>query len=97
MSSRRPAGEQRAGVGPRAGLVDDPSVTQEDDAIGPGRQPGIVRDKDSSGSRVASIAEQAHHILADHRVQRSGRLVGEHQPARPDQGASDRDTLLLAA
>src|SRR5690606_23893148 len=45
----------------------------------------------------AGRAQQAHHRLAGHRVERAGGLVGQQQPAVADEGARDRHPLSFAA
>ena len=44
---------------------------------------------------VALFTQEAHHEFTGHRVEGAGRLVGQHQSARADVCASDRNTLAL--
>ena len=46
---------------------------------------------------VDGVAQQREHLAAGARVQRAGRLVGEHDLRLGDERARDRDALLLAA
>jgi hypothetical protein len=80
----------------RAGAVHDPTVPEEDHPVGPAGVPGFVGDQHAGSARVASSAQHLQHGLAGLRVQCAGGLVGQYQPALPDQGAGDRGALLLA-
>ena len=46
---------------------------------------------------VDNPAQQCEHLASGTRVQRSGRLVGEHHFWSGDEGPGDRDPLLLTA
>ena len=48
-------------------------------------------------SVAGRVDEQVHHLLAGERVERAGRLVGEHDRGSVDQRAGDGDPLRLAA
>ena len=89
--------EQRLGAGRRDRLVDDAAVAEEDDAVGPGRELGVVGDDDAGDAALAGRPQQAHDRLAVDRVEGAGRLVGEQQPAVADDRPGDRDPLALAA
>ena len=59
---------------------------------------GFVSDDDD---RYAALAvertQRLHDFMRCARVEIAGRLVGKQQARRIDQGAGDRDALLLAA
>ena len=79
------------------GLVDDATVTQEHDPVGPRRQLRVVGDDDPATPRLARREQEPHHRLAVDRVERARRLVGQQQMALAHDGAGDRDPLALAA
>ena len=82
---------------PGAGVVDQRAIAEEDHAIRPGGVPCLVGDQDAGRPAVASVPQHAEYELAGLAVERARGLVGENQPPRADQRASDRDPLLLAA
>src|SRR5262245_39134005 len=53
------------------GLIDDATVAQEDDAVGPRRQVRLVSDDDAGDAALGGCAQQAHDRLAVHRVERA--------------------------
>ena len=78
-------------------LVHDPAVAQEDDAIGPRGQLGIVGHHDGGHAAVAGGEDQAHHDLCIGGVERAGGLVGQEQTTFAHHGAGDGDALALTA
>ena len=46
---------------------------------------------------VDDLAQEGEHVAPGARVERSRRLVGEHDLGAGDEGPGDRDPLLLAA
>ncbi len=54
-------------------------------------------DEDQGLARRVQLGQQAADLLAGGRVERAGRLVGQQQLRRVDQGPRDRDPLPLAA
>ena len=46
---------------------------------------------------AAELEHQLHHLLAGREVEAAGRLVGQQQRGSIDEGARERDALLLAA
>src|SRR6187200_785505 len=80
------------------GVVDDPAVLQGDQPVGVGGGDGIVGDHHHGlAELVDRLAQQGEHVGARLRVEVAGRLVGEDNRGFRDQGAGDRDPLLLAA
>ncbi len=59
---------------------------------------GVVGDHhDRVAVRVDDLAQEREHAAPGAGVQRSGRLVGEHDLGPGDERPGDRDALLLAA
>ena len=58
---------------------------------------GVVRDQDDRPAVVGDLAQQPEHLVSRFLVEVAGRLVGEDQARVVDQGAGDREPLLLAA
>ena len=84
-----------AGSLERAG---DPSVGEQDDAVGVGRRDGVVGDHhDRVAVGVDELAQEREHAAPGAGVERSGGLVGEDHLGPCDERAGDRDALLLAA
>ena len=57
----------------------------------------VVGDDEHRGAGAVDPVEQLHDPDRGHRVEVAGRLVGEQQRRVVDEGAGDRDALLLAA
>ena len=79
-------------------LAGEPAVGEQHDAVGVGGGGRVVGDHDD---RLAGLlhagAQQAEHLRAGARVEVAGGLVGEDDVGPGQQGAGDRDPLLLAA
>ena len=58
---------------------------------------GVVRGHDHGGAAGVDAGEQLHDAGARGGVEVSGRLVGEQDLRLVDDGAGDRDALLLTA
>src|SRR2546426_12579718 len=88
---RRPPAPTRAA--PRAPPPDEPITP-----IGPARQVGVVgRDQEGDAALGLEPCEQIVNNLASLRVEVARGLVGQDQRGTIDEGACDRDPLLLAA
>ena len=61
------------------------------------RDVGVVRDHEDRVARAVQLAEKFHDDGFVGFVEIAGGLVGEDQLGLIDQGAGDRDALLLAA
>ena len=57
----------------------------------------VVGRDDNRRSLVVDGLEQLHELVGPLGVEVAGRLVGEHEVGLHDEGARDRDPLLLAA
>ena len=109
--ARSVCSEMRSMSGPQSGqalcdllggravqLAGQPPVGHEHDAVRPRRRGGIVGDHDQrAAALVDRLAQERQHGAPGARVERAGRLVGEHHARFADEGASDGDALLLAA
>ena len=84
-----------------AGRLEHPGdlpVGEQDDAVGMRRGHGVVGDHhDRVAVRVDDLAQEREHAAPGAGVERSGRLVGEHDLGPGDERPGDRDPLLLAA
>src|SRR5690606_35530555 len=78
-------------------VADDLTVEEMDRAIGVARVARVVRDHADRRSLVVQLLQQRHHRLAVLRVEVTRRLVGQQDERPADDGARDRDTLLLTA
>src|SRR5207245_4868078 len=89
--SRRPSAPTRVDLpGPP---LDEPITP-----IGPARQVGVVgRDQEGDAALGLEPCEQIVNNLASLRVEVARGLVGQDQRGTIDEGACDRDPLLLAA
>ena len=62
------------------------------------RRLGVVgHHHDRLAELAVQLVHEAQHLLAGRAVEIAGRLVGHHERRVGDQGAGDRDALLLAA
>src|SRR6185369_4832972 len=78
-------------------LVADPAIGDDEDAVGVGRGLRIVGDEhDRLVALDAGPPERVEDLRAGRVVEVAGRLVGEEQGRASDEGAGDRDALLLA-
>ena len=76
----------------------DDAVAEAHDAARPGGDVGLVRDhRDRDAALLVERRQQFHDLGAGRGVEVAGRLVGEQHLRRRDDGARDRDALLLAA
>ena len=89
--------EKRLGARRRHRLVDDATVFEEDDAVGPRGKVRVVGDDDRGDALLAGPADHLHHCLSVRRVERARRLVGEQEVALADDGAGDRDSLAFSS
>ena len=78
-------------------LLDHAPVPQEHHPVGPRGQLRVVGHHHDGQAALARPVQQAHDLLGVRRVQRAGRLVGQHQLALTDHRAGDRHPLPLAA
>ena len=78
-------------------VSDERAVMQADRTPALGRDAGIMRDHHDGLAGPVERGEQGQDLGAGTAVERAGRLVGEHDQRGGDQGACDRDALLLAA
>jgi hypothetical protein len=79
-------------------IVDDPAVFDAKDSIRERHDARVVRDDEHRARRIlGEFGQDHHHRLAVLAVERRGRLVGEDDRWIADDGARDRDALLLAA
>ena len=92
----REVGEERFRALDRERLVDDSAVAQEDHAVGPRGELGVVGHHDGGQAAVAGREDQAHDGLGVGGVERAGGLVGQEQLAVAHDGAGDGDPLALA-
>ena len=75
-----------------------PPVGEQHDPVGVCRRHGVVGDHHHRVPvLVDELAQQREHLASGVGVQRSGRLVGEHDLGPGDERPGDRDPLLLAA
>src|SRR3954470_17941029 len=83
---------------PSSFLLDLPVLHPDDTVRVAAGQVLVVGDQHKGGAVVADVGFEYFHdsggIVA---VEVAGRLVGQEQSRRVDQGASDGDALLLAA
>ena len=76
----------------------DKPVPHRDDAIGIGRDVGLVcHQNDREAAAAVERDERVHDLVRRPRVEVSGRLVGEKDGRRIDQRARNGDALLLSA
>jgi hypothetical protein len=79
-------------------LADQPTVLDEDDAVGKGDETRIMRHHQDAATVIAGDAGQnAHDGLTIAAVEGGGRLVRENGGRFGDDGPRDRDPLLFAA
>ena len=98
VRSRYARGVARERIGNVGGdVVDSSPVAEEDHPVGPRGEVGVVGDHDRGHAALAGVEDHPHHRLAVGRVERTRWLVGEEELALADDGASDGDTLALAA
>src|SRR5215203_1524512 len=84
--------------GAGGGVADDLPVLQRDQPVRVGGGDRVVGDHHHRlVELVDRLAQQLHHVGAGFGVEVAGRLVGEDDSRFADQGAGDRDALLLAA
>ncbi len=80
------------------GVLGDLAVDQEHDPVRVRGDARIVGDDhDRATELVDRAAQKLEHLGGRGRVEVAGRLVGEDDCRLRDQGARDRDALLLAA
>jgi len=92
-----PAGAGRLGFPPPF-ISDDPTVTHGHDAIREGGDIGLVGYEDDRDALFAIERDQSlHDLVRCARIEIAGRLVGEKQTRRVDQGTRYRDSLLLSS
>ena len=104
---RRPAGEQRAGVGVARGAEDArrpgparaPAVAHHHHAVGDLADDAEVVADEQHAHAVLGLQprEQLHDLALDGDVERGGRLVGDQQLRLAGQRHGDHHALLLAA
>ncbi len=80
----------------RERLVDDPAVAQEDHAVGPRGELGVVGHDHGGQAAMAGGEDQAHDGLGVGGVERARGLVGQEELAVAHHGAGDGDPLALA-
>ena len=73
------------------------AIAHHDVAARVGRDVRFVRHHDDGDAAVVQLLENSHDFDAGAAVEISGRLVGQQHFRIVDQGARDRDALLLAA
>ena len=74
------------------------AVGEEHDGVGEGRGVRVVGDHDHGLAEVVDrLAQQRQDVPAGSGVESARRLIGEDDRRPRDQGAGDRDALLLAA
>ena len=77
---------------------DDAAVAQRDRRVGALRQLRVVRDEDDGGLAAAvDVEQEIDDLVPGGGVEIPGRFVGEQDGGIVGEGASDGDTLLLAA
>ncbi len=77
---------------------EDESVAQGDDAVGVGGEDRVVGDEDEGCAfGLVEVEEELEDSGAVGGVEVAGGLVGEHDGGAEDEGAGERDALLLAA
>src|SRR5581483_11469037 len=69
------------------------AVLEPDDALGGGRDPGVVGDEQKSQALGVQLLEELQHLGARMRIQVPGRLVGQKDGRPVRQGARDADAL----
>ena len=92
----REVGEDRFRALERKRLVDDSAVAQEDHAVGPRGELGVVGHHHGGQAPVAGRQDQAHDGFGIGRVERAGGLVGQQELALTDHRPGDGDPLALA-
>jgi hypothetical protein len=97
----RPSTEVGGGGGRRGdvlGVALDEAVSKLDDPPRPPRDVGLVRDHhDGDAALLVELGEQEHDLALLRGVEVAGGLVGEDERRLGDDGAGDRDALLLSA
>jgi hypothetical protein len=78
-------------------VVDDPAVAQEDDAVGPGSQLGVMGHHDPSHSPPAGVPQQTHHRFTIDGIQRTRRFIGQQEATISHHCAGYRHPLPLTA
>ena len=78
-------------------VADDDAVGETDHALGIGRDVGVMSHQHHRHALAVQFDEQLHHLLGGGGVERAGGLVGQEQERLVDDGARDRDALLLSA
>ena len=76
-------------------VVDDASITEQDDPVGQRGEVRVVGDHDGGHPPRAGVEDHPHHHLAVGRVERTRWFVGEEELALADHGPSASDTLAL--
>jgi hypothetical protein len=92
------SGNLRELAGGRGSDRPDSAVLHGSDAVGEAVDTGVMRDDDDGavGSK-RRLLQDLEHGLAGLGVERGGGLVAHDESRRVDEGAGDRDALLLAA
>ena len=78
-------------------VVDDPAVLHPHDPLGRIGDGLVVGDHKDRLTALVETAEQLEHLLAALAVERTGRLVGEHDGGLVGQRPGDRQALPLTA
>ena len=82
----------------RAEFAQHAAVAQNHDPVGPGRDRRLVRHDDDGEALLSTlIVQQPAEVLAGHRIEAAGRLVGQNDRRIGHQGAGDGHALLFAA
>ena len=82
----------------RSGVLDDPPLVHEDDAVGDlAREAHLVRDDDHRHAVLRQPDHDVEHLVDHLGVERRGRLVEQHGDRIHGQRPGDGDALLLAA
>src|SRR4051794_30189647 len=81
----------------RGGLLAHQAVAHAQSPPGPRGHVVLVGDHDDGPAGRVQVVEHPQQVGAGLGVQVAGRLVGQDQRGRGDQGTGDRDPLLLAA
>ena len=84
----------RAGAG---AFVDDLTVEQMHNTVGPLRVARVVGDHADGGALLVELAKKLHHLFAILRIEVTGRLIREQHGRFATERASHRDALLLTA
>ncbi len=78
--------------------MDDAAVIHHRDRVAErARDPEILLDQQDGGAPALQLLERLDQHVDDRRREALGRLVDQHELARLDQGARDRQHLLLTA